>query len=366
MELVGRPFQYVQVWVISTAGSDFVVFTGRIVMDFICPNCQKMITVPDQYAGQHMRCPLCEQTFQAPALPGSAPIASAPLPPTEAYQLSPEPQPAAPPPSAIPPASARVEAPMPKASVSAPPPPPPPPPPPAGYGRKFSLQLNPVVLAWIPAASLFLIFILTFFTWVGSFPGGVGVYTQSAWQVFWGGSSIDPVYKKDVFEDQFRNPFDEKQDMPSFSFLTFCYLFTLVPVMVAVIAITVASQLKLKLPPVVEKVWEWRYLAVGVLTAVPLFFLLLQSLAGFPLEDKLKSLAIKPHASARSNAKTDDEIKKVDILEGKEIGALCLHRTWARSFAVLLQLLATACAFLAYWMDRRGPSRPAPRLEFLW
>jgi hypothetical protein len=312
-----------------------------------------------------MRCPLCEQTFLAPALPSSAPIASASLPGTETYQVSPEPTPPAAPSVAGAAAPPRVEAPKLKASVSAPPPPPPLPPP-AGYGRKFSLQLNSIVLAWIPAASLFLIFILTFFTWVGSFPGGVGVYTQNAWQVFYGGSYIDPVYKKDVFEDQFRNPFDEKQDTPSFSFLAFCYLFTLIPVMLAVIAVTGASQLQVKLPPVVEKVWEWRYLAVGVLTAVPLFFLLLQSLAGFPLEDKLKSLAIRPHASARSNAKTDDEIKKVDILEGKEIGALSLHRTWARSVVVLLQLLATACAFLAYWMDRRGAGRPAPRLEFLW
>src|SRR5262249_8822593 len=127
-------------------------------MDFICPNCQKMITVPDQYAGQHMRCPLCQETFQAPALPSSAP----PLAGTETYQFSSEPTPpAAPPPPAVPPAPPRVEVPKPKPSVSAPPPPPPPPP--AGYGRKFSLQLNPMVLAWVPAGALFLIFILTFF-----------------------------------------------------------------------------------------------------------------------------------------------------------------------------------------------------------
>ena len=86
------------------------------------------------------------------------------------------------------------------------------------------------------------------------------------------------------------------------------------------------------------------------------------------LEDKLKDMALKKAASLRSTAKptTEDKIKEAEILDGKEIGALCLHRTWARSFVVFLQLLATACAFLAYWMDQRGPSRPAPRLEFLW
>ena len=34
-------------------------------MNLLCPACQKMITVPDQYAGQTMKCPLCSQLFPA-------------------------------------------------------------------------------------------------------------------------------------------------------------------------------------------------------------------------------------------------------------------------------------------------------------
>ena len=41
-------------------------------MNLLCPNCQKMLTVPEQYAGQLMKCPLCNGTFTVPALPSSA------------------------------------------------------------------------------------------------------------------------------------------------------------------------------------------------------------------------------------------------------------------------------------------------------
>ena len=38
-------------------------------MNLLCPNCQKMLTVPEQYAGQLMKCPLCSGNFTVPALP---------------------------------------------------------------------------------------------------------------------------------------------------------------------------------------------------------------------------------------------------------------------------------------------------------
>ncbi len=43
-------------------------------MNLLCPACQKMITVPDQYAGQTMKCPLCSQLFPAPVLPSGNPL----------------------------------------------------------------------------------------------------------------------------------------------------------------------------------------------------------------------------------------------------------------------------------------------------
>jgi hypothetical protein len=42
-------------------------------MAFLCPSCQKMLTVPEQYAGQMMKCPLCGGTITVPAPPAGAP-----------------------------------------------------------------------------------------------------------------------------------------------------------------------------------------------------------------------------------------------------------------------------------------------------
>src|SRR5438128_387044 len=67
-------------------------------MNLLCPNCGKMLTVQEQYAGQMMKCPLCAGTFTVPALPagGVEPPATVPppVPPTpgpDPYALRSEP-----------------------------------------------------------------------------------------------------------------------------------------------------------------------------------------------------------------------------------------------------------------------------------
>ncbi len=47
-------------------------------MNLLCPNCQKPLTVPEQYAGQPIRCPLCSGTFYPLAANASRPSAHAP------------------------------------------------------------------------------------------------------------------------------------------------------------------------------------------------------------------------------------------------------------------------------------------------
>jgi hypothetical protein len=39
-----------------------------IAMELLCPSCQRKLTIPEQYAGQQMKCPLCNNMFTAPAL----------------------------------------------------------------------------------------------------------------------------------------------------------------------------------------------------------------------------------------------------------------------------------------------------------
>jgi hypothetical protein len=295
-------------------------------------------------------------------------VAAAPLNPVpepqkeEVYKFTPEPPPPAPPTYTPPPASPRVEPAWPQSKASTPPPQPPSSPPPsnAGYARKFSIQLNSQVLTWIPAVSLFLVFILTFFNWVGMYPGGVSAVTQSAWQAAFGSYSLDPVYAGDL------DRFDKTKDDPGWSIPTLFYLLSFLPVFLITVAVLAATQLKVQLPPQIQQFWQWRYLVVAALTLVPLFFLLLQGLAGFSLEKQQKAKAASNHAEQRKAANTDDKTKKVDILEGEEFAKAALRRTSTRTLVVLLQLLATIGALLAYWVERRGPSRPLPRIEALW
>jgi len=44
-------------------------------MQFLCPHCQKKLTVQDQYADKVIKCPSCSETFQAPPANTSAPPA---------------------------------------------------------------------------------------------------------------------------------------------------------------------------------------------------------------------------------------------------------------------------------------------------
>src|SRR6516225_7855845 len=57
-------------------------------MNLMCPNCQKMLTVPDEFAGQLMKCPLCTGTFTVPGLPGAASPPTTPVPDT--YTIHPD------------------------------------------------------------------------------------------------------------------------------------------------------------------------------------------------------------------------------------------------------------------------------------
>src|SRR5262249_36297085 len=125
-------------------------------MNLLCPNCQKMLTVPEEFAGQLMKCPLCNGTFTVPALPGAAPPSPAPPsgPEPDVYSVRPEP----PPPPPVPPPVSDREPPPPPPSLAPPPPPPSLAPlPTQDYQRSATVWLSPKVLPWIAPACLLLV-----------------------------------------------------------------------------------------------------------------------------------------------------------------------------------------------------------------
>src|SRR5437899_959808 len=74
-------------------------------MNLLCPSCQNRLSVPEQNAGQLMKCPLCNKYFSVPALPQTgvantisaipsrAPSQAAPATPSPAPSPSPSVQP---------------------------------------------------------------------------------------------------------------------------------------------------------------------------------------------------------------------------------------------------------------------------------
>jgi hypothetical protein len=197
------------------------------------------------------------------------------------------------------------------------------------------------------------------------YPGGIGVVTQNAWQATFGYYSIDAAFEEMKEEDGKR--FDAAKDAPGFSVIALFYVLSFMPIMLVTIAVAVVSVLKIKLPPAVQSLWAWRFLAVGALTLIPLFFLFLQSMAGFPLEDKAHANIDQQFKDDRKAAGTNEiKIRKVEIAEGVTLASRGLIRTKARAIVILLHLIATVGSLLAFWLERRGPNRPLPRFEMLW
>src|SRR6266508_2942482 len=117
----------------------------RDKMNLLCPSCQKMLQVPEQYAGQQMRCPLCNSTFTVPPLPDAPNLAPSPPPPApapgaaEVYPLADDHTQPPPPSTAPPPLPSPTRAPA----------PPSPPPPVGDYTKLRSIVISPRVVPWI-------------------------------------------------------------------------------------------------------------------------------------------------------------------------------------------------------------------------
>lgn len=326
-------------------------------MNLLCPNCQKMLTVPEEFAGQLMKCPLCSGTFTVPGLPGAA----APPPPThepepEIFSIRNDPAPLPPPSSSFAtPFPAQTESPP---SMPSTPPAPQPPLPPGEYTHTLTATLNPKVLPWIAPVCLLLIFVLQMFTWVGIFPGGVPAMTGSAWSAAFGNYSMDGDLKRTndaLRDDKFK---------PGFSVLTIFYLVLFLLALAVTLASVVASRLTLKLPPQVEKILPWRWGIVAAVNLILFLFLALQVLLGFSIESQYSEWVDKEEKREATENPTTQQRKEAEVKRGELLEQL-RHTFWLR-LAALLHLTALVAAFLMFWIDRRGAHRPLPKWELRW
>ena len=169
-------------------------------MELQCPGCLKRLTIPDPFAGQMVKCPLCAGMFVAPALPAKpvtvapivapvvAPVVAPIAPPMPAMELPVAPPP--PHPDVIPfsgePLVVPPSPPLPPPSYTPPLPPPPEPPryldvesdpvPHGDHTRKRTLVLRPHILRWATPVCLAVMFLLSFFDWMA-----LGIVSMNLW-----------------------------------------------------------------------------------------------------------------------------------------------------------------------------------------
>ncbi len=363
-------------------------------MNLQCPNCQKLLTVQEHYAGQLMKCPLCKENFTVPSLPtngGGEPalapaFAASPAPPLpagpEPYGLKSEP----PAPAWSAPADAPAfptAAPEPAFATGAPPPPPAwssaAPGPAAGPSQssaaaptqKLAIVFDDKILRWVPPVALVLVFVLQFFSWVGVYPGGVPAVTQTAWGAAFGGYTAvrdlttGPKDTYPLISDSDAKK-GETSNEPGVSWLTLFYLlpFFLITLVVTLAVAALPFLKAVRLPPQVQQLLPWQWAIVAVLNAVCLLFLALQLVLNFSIESKAKAwIDTQPTVVVKKDA-SSKEVLQADVARGMMLDWL-ERRAWLW-LVLVLHVLATAAAALVYVIEKRGPSHPLPRLELQW
>jgi hypothetical protein len=279
-------------------------------MELLCPNCQKKLTVPEQYAGQLMRCPLCQGTFTVPAMPSTVAAESAePVgfysPPTRSETAAVPVELAAAGSPPLPPISAEAPA-APASAASSPPSTPS-----AGYTRVCAMRFHPHVIQWLPLGFV-IAFFLTFSPWIfgHSFGlGGASVSTPSinAWNLGFGMK----IENMDV--------------IPSHVLIIFFDLLTIFAALLAIASVLFGLKV---IPdvPALKPFLPMRSLIVGGVGGLAWLFLTLQFVIWL-------------------------------FTSGLNFWAIL---TW------FVCTIAVAGAFLEFWLEQRGPGKPVPRMTMEW
>jgi hypothetical protein len=312
-------------------------------MNLLCPNCQKMLTVPEQYAGQLMKCPLCAGTFTVPALPGAPNLEPPPppLPPTGPATVEPMPSaPAGAEPGAAAAGLGTVPTPTPTGD----------------YTKTCAMYFSPRVLPWVVAGSVVLIFILQFFPWVGVYPGGVPAVTQNAWGAAFGSFEPDPDMKEAV------DLISSEKERPGASVLAIFYLLLFIPALLLTIGALLLGMGVIPVPAALQNLMPWRWGLVAVFQLILFFFLGLQAMLGFSIESRWAA-RVDETLKTKEAPKTDMK-KKLEAARG--IALEQVDRTFAFRLAMLLQLVTLVSAGLMHWVSRRPAGAAIPRMALQW
>jgi hypothetical protein len=302
-------------------------------MRVICPNCQQTTTVPDSEAGKTIACPQCAHSFQAPQMFMTPPPPE--LPPVNA---KPVPQPA----------SAEAKPSDGGAAPAA-----------AGttYPHQHYVSLNRRICEWLAPICFTVIFLLTFFKWVGFYPAGYSAYSQNAWQALFADISVDPVFEKKVFH---------KEKELSEALHSSWWLLPYLPLLMLGLLLAWADHLlrlaKTPLPPALQGMWRHRSTWIATCAGLTLFFLLIQWTTGFGLP---RALTASVSEEELKDANTPEEIQVAEMKIAMKKAGLYPGTTIWFHLVVLLHVVAVAGIAGETWLIHRG-EKPPPRAGVMW
>jgi hypothetical protein len=222
------------------------------------------------------------------------------------------------------------------------------------------LQINPQVLPWIAPVALALVFLLCFFSWNGAYPGGYGVYKQSAFQMIYGGGGhpADQVAVEKVFNTETKIDVD-------FNPLMILYILLILVALALAAAPLITAHTSYQLPTFAHTIWPWRSALAAAAVGLAFLILLLQTWRGFGLENAITKTIVGDEAKA---GKTSGDTQRIaDITQGAQLGRYNLRRTGWFDLAGFLNLVALAGACLEYWLEKRQhQGRPIPQVQIHW
>jgi len=261
---------------------------------------------------------------------------------------------------------------QPAASPHTPAPSPIPAPTPEDVKSRLTIWISPHFWRWVAVGAAFFVVVLSFFTWVGYFPGGVPVRTQSAWQAAFGWEWVD----RDLLEEVPKKAavFEPVADLkktgrPGGNGLLIFYVLLLIPLLLGTAAVAVWDLGPLKVPPVVEKLKPWRWGIVAGVALLALLLLVFQLIAGFSLESNLQATVqasvdrkLKEAYPGKAPAPASKEGRAFNLERGLLLSPL--QRGGALRAALSLTVLLLISALLMFWLERRR-NKPLPRIQVL-
>ncbi|MGL6094489.1 MAG: hypothetical protein ACRC7O_01640, partial [Fimbriiglobus sp.] len=224
-----------------------------------------------------------------------------------------------------------------------------------------SIELSPLVVQWGPVAAITVAFVLTFFSWVGTFPGGMRVYTQSPWEALVGAGHN---HSLGLTEWRELRPLIPANVLPMLPYL----LCTIAAVALAWTERIGQYPDPAKLPPALGR-WvplvtrNVVLLTTGLATAA-LLLVWFQLISGFGLQTVIQERIDAEVAKLHDSLPANSIVPPAQI--GAVVGSYSLGGTTARDAAVLAHLAAVLALAARMWLERRSPAKPLPRAVVHW